>query len=55
MQELRTVQTEGFYYGSSRHEIQLAPIKLDPLYVKAFYSGEEDTNSECTLNTTAWD
>ena len=39
----------------SRHEIQLTPEKMDPLYEKAFYSHEEDWTCEHALNTTAWD
>ena len=55
MQSKRTVQRETVCLGSSRHEIQLAPVKTDPLYEEAFYSYEEDTVSEYALNTTTWD
>lgn len=41
--------------GKIRHEMQLAPVKMDPLYEKAFYSQEKDWTCEYTLNTTAWD
>ena len=41
--------------GKIRREIQLAPVKVDPLYEKAFYSQEEDWTCEYALNTTAWD
>ena len=41
--------------GKICHEIQLAPVKVDPLYEKAFYSPEEDWTCEYALNTTAWD
>lgn len=55
MQQEKITQTEGFCLGSSRHEIQLEPVKMDPLYEKAFYSQEEDWTCEYALNTTAWD
>ena len=55
MQEQRSMQPEEFILGSSRHEMQLSPVKLDPLYEKAFYSQEEDWTCEYALNTTAWD
>ena len=55
MQEQRTMQTEEVCLGNSRHEMQLSPVKLDPLYEKAFYSQEEDWTCENALNTTAWD
>ena len=48
-------QTEEFCMGRSCYEMQLAPIKVDPLYEKAFYSHEEDWTCEYALNTTAWD
>ena len=41
--------------GKIRHEIQLAPVKVDPLYEKAFYSQGEDWTCGHALNTTAWD
>ena len=41
--------------GKIRHKPQLAPVKVDPLYEKAFYSHEEDWTCEYALNTTAWD
>lgn len=41
--------------GRCRQEIQIAPETPDPLYEKAFYSLEEDTDSEYARNTTAWD
>ena len=43
------------YMGKIRHETQLAPVEMDPLYEKAFYSREEDWSCEFILNTTAWD
>ena len=55
MHEQRSMQPEEFILGSSRHEMQLAPVKMDPLYEKAFYSQEEDWTCEYALNTTAWD
>ena len=55
MQEQRTMQTEEVCLGNSRHEMQLAPVEMDPLYEKAFYSREEDRSCEFILNTTAWD
>lgn len=55
MQEQKTILTEELCLGSSRHEMQLAPVKMDPLYEKAFYSQEEDWTCEYALNTTAWD
>ena len=55
MQEQRSMQPEEFILGRSRHEIQLTPEKMDPLYEKAFYSQEEDWTCEYALNTTAWD
>ena len=55
MQEQRSMQPEEFILGSSRHEMQLAPVKMDPLYEKAFYSQEEDWTCEYALNTTTWD
>ena len=55
MQEQRSMQPEEFILGSSRHEMQLAPVKRDPLYEKAFYSQGEDWTCEYALNTTAWD
>ena len=41
--------------GKIRHETQLAPVEMDPLYEKAFYSQGEDWTREYALNTTAWD
>ena len=41
--------------GKIRHEMQLDPVTMDPLYEKAFYSREEDWSCEFILNTTAWD
>ena len=41
--------------GKIRHETQLAPVEMDPLYEKAFYSQGEDRTCEYALNTTAWD
>ena len=55
MQEQRTMQTDEVCLGNSRHEMQLAPVEMDPLYEKAFYSHEEDWTCEHALNTTAWD
>ena len=51
----KKIQTVEFCLGRSRHEIQLTPVKMDPLYEKAFYSQEEDWTCEYALNTTAWD
>ena len=42
MQQEIILQTVEFCLGRSRHEMQLAPVKMDPLYEKAFYSQEED-------------
>ena len=55
MQEQRTMQTEEVCLGNSRHEMQLAPVEMDPLYEKAFYSREEDWTCEYALNTTTCD
>ena len=55
MQEQRSMQPEEFILGRSRHEMQLAPVKIDPPYEKAFYSRVEDRSCEFILNTTAWD
>ena len=55
MQQEKTMQSVEFCLGSSRHEMQLAPVEMDPLYEKAFYSHEEDWTCEYALNTTAWD
>ena len=55
MQQDKIMQTVEFCLGRSRHEMQLSPVKLDPLYEKAFYSHEEDWTCEYALNTTAWD
>lgn len=55
MQQQITMQTEEVCLGSSRHEMQLEPVKMDPLYEKAFYSREEDWTCVYALNTTAWD
>lgn len=55
MQQEKTMQAGEFCLGSSRHEMQLAPVKMDPLYEQAFYSREEDWTCEYALNTTAWD
>ena len=41
--------------GKIRHEMQLDPVTMDPLYKKAFYSREEDWTCEYALNTTTWD
>ena len=51
----KIMQTVEFCLGRSRHEMQLAPVKIDPPYEKAFYSREEDRSCEFILNTTAWD
>jgi len=55
MQQEIILQTVEFCLGRSRHEMQLAPVEMDPLYEKAFYSQGEDWTCEYTLNTTAWD
>ena len=55
MQEQRTMLTEEGCLGNRRHEMQLSPVKRDPLYEKAFYSQEEDWTCEYALNTTAWE
>ena len=55
MQQEKTTKEVEFCLERSRHEMQLAPVKLDPLYEKAFYSHEEDWTCEYTLNTTARD
>ena len=55
MQQEKIMQTVEFCLGRSRHEMQLAPVEMDPLYEKAFYSREEDWSCEFILNTTAWD
>ena len=55
MQQEIILQTVEFCLGRSRHEMQLAPVEMDPLYEKAFYSQEEDWTWEYALNTTAWD
>ena len=55
MQQEKTTQAVEFFLERSRHEIQLAPVKMDPLYEKAFYSHEENWTCEHALNTTAWD
>lgn len=51
----KIMQTVEFCLGRSRHEMQLAPVKIDPPYEKAFYSRVEDRSCEFILNTTAWD
>ena len=55
MQQEKIMQTVEFCLGRSRHEMQLAPEEMDPLYEKAFYSREEQWSCEFILNTTAWD
>ena len=55
MQQEIILQTVEFCLERSRHEMQLVPEKMDPLYEKAFYSHEEDWTCEHALNTTAWD
>ena len=55
MQQEKSTQAVEFFLERSRHEIQLAPVEMDPLYEKAFYSHEEDWTCEHALNTTAWD
>ena len=55
MQQEKIMQTVEFCLGRSRHEMQLAPVEMDPLYEKAFYSQGEDGTCEHTQNTTAWD
>ena len=53
MQQEKTTKEAEFCLGRSRHEMQLAPVEMDPLYEKAFYSQGEDWTCEYTLNTTA--
>lgn len=55
MQDHQSKDMEHVDLGRCRQEIQIAPVSLDPLYEKAFYSRGEDTISEYALNTTAWD
>ena len=55
MHQEKTTKEVEFSLGISRHEMQLAPVEMDPLYEKAFYSHEEDWTCEHALNTTAWD
>ena len=55
MQQEKIMQTVQFCLGRSRHEMQFAPVKMDPLYEKAFYSQGEDWTCEYALNTTTWD
>ena len=55
MQQEKTTKEVEFCPERSRHEMQLAPVEMDPLYEKAFYSQGEDWTCEYTLNTTAWD
>ena len=55
MQQEIILQTVEFCLGSSRYEMQLTPVKKNPLYEKAIYSREEDWTCEYALNTTAWD
>ena len=55
MQQEKTTKEVEFCLERSRHEMQLTPVEMDPLYEKAFYSHEEDWTCEHALNTTAWD
>ena len=55
MQQEKVMQTDEFFLGRSRHEMQLTPVKMDPLYEKTCYSQEEDWTCEYALNTTTWD
>ena len=55
MQQEKTTKEVEFCLERSRHEMQFAPVKMGPLYEKAFYSHEEDWTCEYALNTTAWD
>ena len=55
MQQEIILQTVEFCLGRSRHEMQLDPVTMDPLYKKAFYSREEDWTCEYALNTTTRD
>ena len=55
MQQEKTTKEVESCLERSRHETQLTPVKMDPLYEKAFYSQEEDWTCEYALNTTAWD
>lgn len=50
MEKKETVYTSG-----QPHKLQLDWFEPDPLYRRAFYSHEEDPNSEHSRNTTAWD
>lgn len=55
MQMQEKVRKEPVHLVSIRHRIQLTPDMKDALYEKAFYSREEDPNSEYSHNTTTWD
>ena len=55
MQQEKTTKEVEFCLERSRHEIQLSPVKLDPLYEKAFLSRDDKNTSEYALNTTTWD
>ena len=55
MHQEKTTKEVEFSLERSRHEMQLAPVKIDPPYEKAFYSRVEDRSCEFILNTTAWD
>ena len=55
MQQEKIIHTVEFCLGRSQHEMKLAPVEMDPLYKKAFYSQGEDWICEYALNTTAWD
>ena len=55
MQQEKTTKEVEVCLERSRHEMQLTPVEMDPLYEKAFYSQGEDWTCEYALNTTAWD
>ena len=55
MQQEKTTKEVEFCLERSRHEMQLAPVEMDPPYEKAFYSQGEDWTCGHALNTTAWD
>ena len=55
MQQEKTTKEVEFCLERSRHEMQLAPVEMDPLYEKAFLSRDDKNTSEYALNTTTWD
>ena len=42
-------------FREQRPQMQLTTIEHDILYEKAFFPGEEKSQSEYALNTTTWD